>query len=105
MKKMHIKGGRVKVLQVSGKTDQKFRNAASIITVLFTRDRKMKSLLRGPFNINISSMRCDANIKVEDLRGQQGWLVKIREDNSYSFPLESHVILTNSFVPHTIYFR
>lgn len=62
---MCMKEGRVKVLQVSGKNNQKSRKASSIITVLFTRDRKMKSFLRGHFNINISHMRCDANIKVE----------------------------------------
>lgn len=82
MKKMCMKKGRVKVLQVLGKNNQKSRKAVSVIIVLFTRDRKIKSLLRGHFNINISRMRCDANVKVEVLRGQQGWIVKIREDNS-----------------------
>lgn len=65
---MCMKEDRVKVLQVSGKNNQKSRKAASVIIVFFTRNRKRKSLLRGHFNINISSMRCNANAKVEAFR-------------------------------------
>lgn len=72
--KICMKEGRVKILQVLGKNNEKSRKAASVITVFFIRNRKMKSLLRGHFNINISHMRCNANVEVEALRGHKDGL-------------------------------